>query len=71
MFALVTSEFFLLFVNTFTPDDKYSVGISRHSENKFKRLYLKKERVFFDFLLHFWNVHEIWNIHKIKKSILA
>ena len=47
------------------------VGISRLSDNKFRRLYLKKERVFLDFLLHFWNVHEIWNIVKKKKSILA
>ena len=47
------------------------VGISRLSDNKFRRLYLKKERVFLDFLLHFWNVHEIWNIVKKTKSILA
>ena len=47
------------------------VAISRLSDNKFKRLYLKKQKVFLDFLLHFWNVHEIWNILKKKKSILA
>ena len=47
------------------------VGISRLSDNKFKRLYLKNEKLFLDFLLHFWNVHEIWNILKKKKSILA
>ena len=35
------------------------VGISRLSDNKSKRLYLKNERVFLDFLLHFWNVREI------------
>ena len=35
------------------------VTISRRSDNKFKRLYLKKERIFLGFLLHFWNVHEI------------
>ena len=35
------------------------VNISRLSDNKFKRLYLKKERIFLDFLLHFLNVHEI------------
>ena len=29
------------------------------SNNKFKRLYLKKKKIFFDFLLHFWNLHEI------------
>ena len=45
--------------------------ICRFSDNNFKRLYLNKERLFLDFLLHFWNVHEIYNISKGKKSILA
>ena len=35
------------------------VAICGLSDNKFKRLYLKKQKVFLDFLLHFWNVHEI------------
>ena len=48
-----------------------AVAISRFSNNKFKRLYLKKERLFMDFLLHFWNVHEIYNIPQKKKSIPA
>ena len=47
------------------------VAISRLSDNKFKRLYLKNQKVFLDLLLHFWNVHEIWNILKKTKSILA
>ena len=47
------------------------VAIWRLSDNKFKRLYLKKERLFLHFLLHFWNVHEIYNILRKKKSILA
>ena len=34
--------------------------------NKFKRHYLKSKRLFVDFLLHFWNVHEIQNILKKK-----
>ena len=41
------------------------------SRNKFKRDYLKNKRLFEDFLLHFWNVHAIWNILKKKMSILA
>ena len=41
------------------------------SRNKFKRHYLKNNRLFLDFLLHFWNVHEIYNILKKKMSILA
>ena len=40
------------------------------SRNKFKRHYLKNKRLFVDFLLHFWNVHEK-NILKKKMSILA
>ena len=43
----------------------------RFSDNNFKRLYLKKEIIFLDFLLHFCNVQEIYNILKKKKSILA
>ena len=41
------------------------------SRNKFKRHYLKNKSFFVDFLLHFWNVHEIQNILKKKMSILA
>ena len=41
------------------------------SDKNFKGLYLKKEWLFFGFLLHFWNVPEIQNILKKKKSILA
>ena len=47
------------------------VAICRLSDNKFKRVYLKKERLFLDFLLNSWNVHEIKNILKKKKSILS
>ena len=47
------------------------VAISRFSDNNFKRLYLKKEGLFFVFLLHFWNVPEICKILKKKKSNLA
>ena len=47
------------------------VAICRFSDNNFKRLLLKKEDLYEDFLLHFRNVHEIWNILKKKKSILG
>ena len=47
------------------------VAICRLSDNNLRRLYLKKERLFLDFLLNFWNVHEIYDILKKKKSILA
>ena len=47
------------------------VAICRFSDNNFKRLYLKKEKLYGNFLFHFWNVHEIYNILNKKKSILA
>ena len=36
------------------------------SRNNFKRHYLKNKRLFVDFLLHFGNVDEIYNISKKK-----
>ena len=47
------------------------VAIYRFSDNNFKRFHLKKESLFFGFLLHIWNVHEIYKILKKKKSNLA
>ena len=38
------------------------------SRNKFKRHYLKNKKHFQDFLLHFWNVHQIQNILKKKNE---
>ena len=65
------SEIFRLFVKTLTPDEKYS---RRNMQVFWKQLQTplaQKIKIFFDFLLHFWNVHEIYNIMKKKKSILA
>ena len=47
------------------------VAIRRFSDNNFKSPYIKKEWLFFNFWLNFWNVQEIYNILKEKKSILA
>ena len=35
------------------------VAIYRLSDNKFKRFYLKKQKIFLDFFSPFRNVHEI------------
>ena len=43
-----------------------SAAISRIYRNIFKRHYLRNKRLFLEFLLHFWNVHEIWSIFKKK-----
>ena len=71
MCALVTSEFYRLFVNTLTPDDKYSRRYMQIFWQQLQTALSQKEKIFFDFLLHFWNMHEIWNILKQKQSILA
>ena len=47
------------------------VAICRFSDNNFKGLYLKKESLFVDFWLYSWNMREIYNVLKNKKSILA
>ena len=60
-----------MFVNTLTPNDKYS---RRNMQIFWQQLQMplsQKRKTFFDFLLHFWNEHEIYNILKKKKSILA
>ena len=71
MSALVTSEVFRLFVDTLTSDVKYSRRNRQIFLQQFQKLLCQKGKNFFDFLLHFWNVHQIENILRKKKSILA
>ena len=71
MSALVTSEIFRLFVKTFTPDVKYSRRYMQIFWQQFQTPLSQKRKTCFVFLLHFWNVHDIENILKKKKSILA
>ena len=62
MSVLVTSDIFRLFVNTLTPDVKYSRRNMQIFWQHFQTPLSQKRKIFFDFLLHFWNVHEIENI---------
>ena len=71
MSALVTSEIFKLFVNTLTPDDKYSRRYMQIFWQQLQRPLSRKRMAFFRFFIAFWNVHEIKNILEKKKSILA
>ena len=48
-----------------------SPALCRTYGNNFKRHYLKNKKIFLDFSLPFWNVHEIYSIVKKKMSILA
>ena len=47
------------------------VGIYRIPPNNLKRHYLQNERLFLDFLLHFWNELSTENVREKKMSILA
>ena len=47
------------------------VAIYRFSDNNFKRLYLKNEKLFVNFWLYFWIVDEVYKVLKAKKNILA
>ena len=53
------------------PMTSVPAAICRIFCNNFERYYLKNGRLFLDFLLHFWNVHKIWNIWKKRMSVLA
>ena len=55
---LVISKILGLFLNTLPADDKYSF---RNSENLPQpiQMQLSKKKHFLNFLLHFWNVHQI------------
>ena len=71
MSALVTSEIFLLFVNTLTPDENYSRRNMQIFRQQLQTCLSQKRKTFFNFLLRFGNVHDIENIPKKKKSTLA
>ena len=53
MFALVTSEIFRLFLNTLTPDDKYSLRYMQIFWQQLQTTLSQKGMIYVDFLLHF------------------
>ena len=54
-----------LFVDTLTTDDKYSF-LNRDNLIQSTQMKLsKKQKPFFDFFLHFWNLYQILDILKI------
>ena len=64
-------EMLRLFVNALTADDKYSGSNMQNLPEQFQTLLSQKQKLFPDFLSHFWNVHEIYSIFKKNMSILA
>ena len=57
--ALVWSEILRPFLNTLTADNKYSRCNVHNFAQQVQTPLSQKQKTFVDFLLHFWNVHEI------------
>ena len=69
--ALVWSDILRLLVSTLTADNKRSRCNMQNFGQQVQTASSQKEKTFSGFLLHFWNMHKIWNILKQKMSILA
>ena len=66
MSALVTSEIFRLFVNTLTPDDKYSRRYMQIFWQQLQRPLSQKGMPFFQFLIAFLKC--AWNLEHFEKK---
>ena len=71
MSAFVTSEIFRLFVNTLTPDDKYSRRIMQMFWQQLQTLLSQKGKAFCGFLIAFPKCALNLEHSEKKKSILA
>ena len=69
--ALVISKILGLFVNTLTAEYMYSDRNMDTFTQQVQTPLSLKQKSFFDFLLRFWNLHEMENIFKKKESLLA
>ena len=66
MSALVTSEIFRLFVNTLSPDDKYSLRNIQIFWEQLQILLSQKREAFYQFLVAFLKC--AWNLQHSKKK---
>ena len=70
IYVLVVSKVLSPFVNTLTPDDKYSLDNRKIWEQPIQIQLSRELKFFSQFVNHFWSLHLIWNISKKKKSSL-
>ena len=66
MFAFVTSEIFSLFVNTLTPDDKYSRRYLQIIWQQLQTPLSQKGKTFFGFFISFLKC--AWSLQILKKK---
>ena len=66
MSAVITSEIFRLFVNTLTPDDKYSLRNMQIFWEQLQTLLSQKEKTFWGFFIAFPKC--AWNLEHSEKK---
>ena len=71
MSALVTTEIFTLFVNTLTPDDKYSRRYMQIFWHQLQTLLSQEEKTFFWFFIAFPKCAQNLEHSEKKKNLLA
>ena len=68
---LVIGETLGVFLNTLTADNKYPVQDCENLRLPIQMQLCEKQKTFSQFLLHFWNLHQILNILKEKIIVIA
>ena len=68
---LVLGEILGVFVNTLSADGKYPVQYWENLLLVIQMNFLKNQKLFSNFLSHFWNLHQTLNILKKKMIVLA
>ena len=71
MSHLVLGKILGVFLNTLTTDGKYPVEDWENLQLLIQMELSDKQKLFLNFLLHFWNLHQILNILKKKIMVIA
>ena len=71
MSPIVLDEILGVFLNILTADGMYPLRIGRKCNSQVKWTYLKNQKLFLDFLFHFWNLHQMLNILKKMMNLTA
>ena len=60
-----------LFLNTLTADHEYSLCNRENLSRSIQRQFSQKSKVFLNFFLHFWNLHQILNFFLEKMTLIV
>ena len=71
MSPLVLGEILGLFVNILTADENYHIEDCENLQLSIQIHLSEKRKIYFNFLLHFWNIHQISNILKENMIVIA